>query len=38
MANRAMDCLEAENRVLQEIKSGRTTLGKVIELIKWEKK
>jgi 3-hexulose-6-phosphate synthase/6-phospho-3-hexuloisomerase len=38
MANRAMDCLEAENRVLQEIRSGQTTLGKVIELIKWEKK
>jgi len=38
MANRAMDCLEAENRILKEIKSGRTTLGKVVELIKWEKR
>lgn len=38
MANRAMDCMEAENRVLQEIRSGKTTLGQVAELIKWEKK
>ncbi|MEW6355630.1 MAG: 3-hexulose-6-phosphate synthase [Planctomycetota bacterium] len=38
MANRAMDTLEAENRILGEIRAGRTTLGKVVELAKWEKK
>jgi hypothetical protein len=38
MTNRAMDWLETENRILAEIKSGRTTLGKVKELLKWEKK
>jgi len=37
-ANRAMDCLEAENRILEEIKSGKSSLGRVLELIKWEKK
>jgi len=38
MANRAMDCLEAENRIRQEIQSGQTTLGRVKELLKWEKR
>jgi 3-hexulose-6-phosphate synthase/6-phospho-3-hexuloisomerase len=38
LANRGMDCLEAENRVLKEILSQKTTLGQVLELIKWEKK
>ncbi|NOZ20775.1 MAG: bifunctional hexulose-6-phosphate synthase/ribonuclease regulator [Planctomycetes bacterium] len=38
MANRAMDTLEAENRILGEIKAGKTTLGQVVELMKWEKK
>jgi 3-hexulose-6-phosphate synthase/6-phospho-3-hexuloisomerase len=38
LANRGMDCLEAENRILKEILSEKTTLGRVLELIKWEKK
>ena len=38
MANRALDCLERENRIRQEIVSGHTTLGAVTELLKWEKK
>ena len=38
LANRGMDCLETENRVLKEILSEKTTLGQVLELIKWEKK
>ena len=37
MANRGMDCLEAENRIKQEITSGKSTLGKVQELLRWEK-
>ena len=37
-ANRAMDVLERENRIRAEIKKGKTTLGKVTELLKWEKK
>jgi len=37
MANRGMDCLEAENRIRQEITSGNTTLGQVQELLRWEK-
>jgi len=37
MANRGMDCLEAENRIRQEIVSGHSTLGKVQELLRWEK-
>jgi 3-hexulose-6-phosphate synthase/6-phospho-3-hexuloisomerase len=38
MANYAMDCLEKENRVRQEIDGGRTTLGKVQNLLQWDKK
>lgn len=38
LANRGMDCLEAENRILKEILSEKTTLGQVLELIKWEKR
>jgi 3-hexulose-6-phosphate synthase/6-phospho-3-hexuloisomerase len=38
MANRAMDCLERENRIRAEIDGGKTTLAKVTELLKWEKK
>lgn len=38
MANRAMDWLEKENRIRQEIEDGKTTLGKVTDLLKWEKK
>jgi 3-hexulose-6-phosphate synthase/6-phospho-3-hexuloisomerase len=36
-SNRAMDVLERENRIRKEIKEGGT-LGKVTELLKWEKK
>ena len=37
IANRAMSVLEMENRVREEIDNG-STLAKVIELLKWEKK
>lgn len=37
ITNRAMDVLERENRIRKEIKEGGT-LGKVTELLKWEKK
>lgn len=36
-ANRAMDVLERENRIREEIKEG-STLAKVTELLRWEKK
>ena len=36
LANRAMDCLEKENRVRREIDQG-STLNQVIELYRWEK-
>ncbi len=36
-ANRAMDVLERENRIREEIKGGKT-LGVVAELLRWEKK
>jgi 3-hexulose-6-phosphate synthase/6-phospho-3-hexuloisomerase len=35
-ANRAMDVLEKENRIREEIKEG-STLAKVTELLRWEK-
>ena len=38
MANRAMDVLEKENRIRAEIRSGKTTLGQVVELVRWEKR
>ena len=38
MTNYAMDCLEKENRLRQEIEGGRTTLGKVTELLRWDKR
>ena len=38
MANYAMDCLEKENRIRQEIQSGKTTLGQVTDLLRWEKR
>ena len=38
MANRAADILEAENRIRQEIREGATTLAKVVDLLRWEKK
>ncbi len=37
ITNRAMDVLERENRIREEIKRG-DTLGKLAELLKWEKK
>jgi len=37
MANRGMDCLETENRIKHEITSGKSTLGQVQELLRWEK-
>jgi 3-hexulose-6-phosphate synthase/6-phospho-3-hexuloisomerase len=38
MANRAADVREAENRIRQEIRDGDTTLAKVVNLLRWEKK
>jgi len=38
MANRAADVLEAENRIRREIRDGGTTLAKVVNLLRWEKK
>lgn len=37
MANRAQDVLERENRLRDEITSGRSSLGKVAQLLRWEK-
>lgn len=37
-ANRAMYCLEAENRLRSEINGQNSTLAKVMDLEKWEKK
>ncbi|MHB9133391.1 MAG: 3-hexulose-6-phosphate synthase [Armatimonadota bacterium] len=37
ITNRAMDVLERENRIREEIHRG-STLSKVVELLKWEKK
>ncbi|MBI5723712.1 MAG: orotidine 5'-phosphate decarboxylase [Planctomycetes bacterium] len=38
MANRAMDVLEAENRIRAEIRDGNSTLAKVLNLLRWENK
>jgi regulator of RNase E activity RraA len=38
IANHAMDCMEKESRIMAEIRSGKTTLAQVQELLKWEKK
>ncbi len=38
MANRACDVLERENRIRAEIRQGKTTLAKVVNLLKWEKR
>ena len=38
MANRAADVLEAENRIRQEIRGSKSTLAKVVNLKRWEKK
>ncbi len=37
ITNRAMDCLERENRIREEIREG-STLSAVTELLRWEKK
>ncbi len=37
MANYAMDWLERENRIREEISQGKTSLGEVTELLKWTK-
>ncbi len=38
VANRAMYCLEAENRIRAEIDDGGSTLAQVADLYKWEKR
>ena len=38
MANRGMDVLEAENRIRAEIRDGHSTLAKVANLQRWDKK
>jgi len=38
LTNRAMDCLERENRIRAEIEQGQSTLSQVQELLRWEKK
>jgi 3-hexulose-6-phosphate synthase / 6-phospho-3-hexuloisomerase len=38
MANRAMDVLEAENRIRAEIRDNKSTLAKVVNLKRWEKR
>jgi 3-hexulose-6-phosphate synthase / 6-phospho-3-hexuloisomerase len=38
MSNYGMDRLEAENRIRQEIEGGRTTLGQVNDLLRWDKR
>jgi len=37
MANRAADVLEAENRIRAEIRDGKSTLARVVNLKRWEK-
>lgn len=36
--NRAMDWLEKENRIRAEIQKGKSSLAKVMDLLKWEKR
>jgi len=38
MANRAADVLEAENRIRAEIRDEKSTLAKVVNLLRWEKR
>jgi len=38
MANRASDVLEMENRIRAEIRENRSTLARVVNLLRWEKK
>jgi len=37
LANRGMECLEREDRIMEEIRSGKSTLAAVMDLLKWEK-
>ena len=37
LTNRAMDVLEKENRILEEIEEGQT-LAQVVDFLRWEKK
>lgn len=37
MANRAQDVLETENRIRAEITGGQSSLGAVLDLLRWEK-
>ena len=37
IANRGQDCLEKENRIRAEITDGKSTLGQVQNLLRWEK-
>jgi len=37
MANRGQDVLETENRIREEIVKGHSSLGKVLDLLRWEK-
>jgi len=37
MVNYGMDCLEKEQRIREEILSEKSSLGKVIDVLKWEK-
>lgn len=37
ITNRAMDCLEKENRIRGEIEAGQSSLAKVVDLLRWEK-
>jgi 3-hexulose-6-phosphate synthase/6-phospho-3-hexuloisomerase len=36
--NYGLDCLEKENRIRQEILSEKSSLGKVLDVLKWEKR
>ena len=38
MANRGADVLELENRIRAEIRDGKSTLAKVVNLLRWEKR
>jgi 3-hexulose-6-phosphate synthase/6-phospho-3-hexuloisomerase len=38
MANLAMDCCERENRLREEIIGNKTSLGDIMELLRWEKR
>jgi len=38
LANRGMECLEKEDRIMEEIRSGKSTLAAVMDLLRWEKR